>query len=42
MVCLLSVGGSGEAGRGNASQDFMSILAVKAAKDLQLDMTVKK
>lgn len=36
------MGGSGEAGRGNASQDFMSILAVKAAKDLQLDMTVKK
>lgn len=36
------MGGNGEAGRGNASQDFMSILAMKAAKDLQLDMTVKK
>lgn len=41
-VPVTVMGGSGEAGRGNASQDFMSILAVKAAKDLQLDMTVKK
>jgi regulator of protease activity HflC (stomatin/prohibitin superfamily) len=41
-VPVTVMGGNGEAGRGNASQDFMSILAMKAAKDLQLDMTVKK
>jgi regulator of protease activity HflC (stomatin/prohibitin superfamily) len=35
------MGGSGTTGRQNEIQDMMSIMAVKAAKDLQLDMAVK-
>lgn len=35
-------GGNGGTGRGGEAQDFLSLLTVKAAKDLQLDMTVKK
>lgn len=34
-------GGQGN-GSGNAAQDFMQIMSVKAARDLQLDMSVQK
>ena len=35
-------GGVAGTGRGGEAQDFLSLLTVKAAKDLQLDMSVKK
>lgn len=35
-------GGNSGTGRGGEAQDFLSLLTVKAAKDLQLDMSVKK
>lgn len=35
-------GANGGTGRGGEAQDFLSLLTVKAAKDLQLDMSVKR
>lgn len=35
-------GGNGGTGRGGEAQDFLSLLTVKAAKDLQLDMNIKR
>lgn len=41
-VPSVNMGANGGTGRGGEAQDFLSLLTVKAAKDLQLDMSVKK
>ena len=37
-----TVFGAGSSGGSNAAQDFMQLMSVKAAKDLQLDMSISK
>ena len=41
-VPSVNMAGTGGTGRGGEAQDFLSLLTVKAAKDLQLDMSVKR
>ena len=41
-VPSVNMAGNGNTGRGGEAQDFLSLLTVKAAKDLQLDMSVKR
>ena len=41
-VPSVNMAGTGNTGRGGEAQDFLSLLTVKAAKDLQLDMSVKR
>lgn len=41
-VPSVNMAGNGGTGRGGEAQDFLSLLTVKAAKDLQLDMSVKR
>ena len=41
-VPSVNMSGSGANGRGGEAQDFLNLLTVKAAKDLQLDMNVKR
>lgn len=41
-VPSVNMAGTGSTGRGGEAQDFLSLLTVKAAKDLQLDMSVKR
>jgi len=41
-VPSVNMAGNGGTGRGSEAQDFLSLLTVKAAKDLQLDMSVKR
>lgn len=41
-VPSVNMGGNDGTGRGSEAQDFLSLLTVKAAKDLQLDMNIKR